>query len=154
MKLIDALNKLNTYKFYLSFGADEEYWYLIIYDEKEEIKEEYCDWSLKKLLEEFLKEEVDFEYEKEFGDFESRISLEYTNVGNDKNYIGVSLINFETGEELDYYENKEIKNIEELTKNILNYKNLLEKIKFDFLDQEAEKFDPYGYYGVSRSDFF
>ena len=125
MKLIEALNKLNKEKFNLNYNINKQYWELVIFTNEMDIAEEYENSHLKYLLQDYLKEKVEFNSNNEPYSFEDYRNI-YINYGNTENEENI----FEL--ELDpYFTNSNIK-----IKDLKNLANRLENLDDEFRELE------------------
>lgn len=93
MKLKEVLEKLDTEKFNINYNYNEQYWELVIFDNKFDILETHTNQFLKTILENHFNEKIDFDSSKEAyyqNDYRS-LSLNYDNSDYSDNFITLSL---------------------------------------------------------------
>ena len=130
MKILQALQKLNTEKFNINYNFNSQYWELVIFDKEFNILETHTNQYLKTVLENHFNEKIYFDSSKEayYQNDYRNLSLNYDNTDFSDNFITLSLN--------DRYEDQHqrtfvIKNIEDLTSKLENLNSL-------FIDYELD----------------
>ena len=145
MELKEALNKLNSEKFNINYNYNEQYWELVIFDNKFNILETYTNQFLKNVLENHFNERIDFDSSKEAyyqNDYRG-LSLNYDNTDYSNNFITLSL---NDRYEDEYQRTFVIKNIEDLASKLENLNNLFTDYEINL----TERFKEVRYYGLYR----
>ncbi|PGH20597.1 hypothetical protein RN96_10495 [Fusobacterium polymorphum] len=125
MKLLEAFNKLENQKFNLNYNINKQYWELVIFTNEMDIAEEYENNHLKYLLQDYLKEKVEFDSNNEPYYFEDYRNI-YINYGNTEDEENI----FEL--ELDpYFTNSNTK-----LKDLRDLANRLENLNNEFINLE------------------
>ena len=125
MKLIEALNKLNKEKFNLNYNINKQYWELVIFTDEMDIAEEYENSHLKYLLQDYLKEKVEFNSNNEpyyFEDYRN-IYINYGNTEDEENIFELELDPYFTNS------NPKLKDLKDLA-------NRLNNLDDEFIDLE------------------
>lgn len=130
MKILQALQKLNTEKFNINYNFNSQYWELVIFTQDYDIKAEYKGKFLANVLKEHFKEKIDFKSSLEayYQDGFRNLSLNYDNTDYSDNFLTLSLN--------DRYEDEHqrtliIKNIEDLASKLENLNNLFTNYELD-----------------------
>lgn len=144
MKILQALQKLNTEKFNINYNFNSQYWELVIFTQDYDIKAEYKGKFLANVLKEHFKEKIDFKSSLEayYQDGFRNLSLNYDNTDYSDNFLTLSLN--------DRYEDEHqrtliIKNIEDLASKLENLNNLFTDYELD-LTQIFKEAREYGLY--------
>lgn len=130
MELKEALNKLNSEKFNINYNYNEQYWELVIFDNKFNILETYTNQFLKNVLENHLNTKINFDNYKEayYQDGYRNLYLNYDNTDYSDNFITICLN--------DKYEEEHqrtfvIKNIDDLAFKLENLNSLFTDYELD-----------------------
>ena len=144
MKILQALQKLNTEKFNINYNFNSQYWELVIFDNEFNILETHTNQYLKTVLENHFNEKIDFDSSKEayYQNGYRNLYLNYDNTDYSDNFINLSLN--------DKYEDEHqrtliIKDIEALASKLENLNNLFTDYELD-LTQIFEEAKEYGLY--------
>lgn len=145
MELKEALNKLNSEKFNINYNYNEQYWELVIFDNKFNILEIYTNQFLKTVLENHFNERIDFDSYKEayYQDGYRNLYLNYDNTDYSDNFITLSL---NDRYEDEYTRTFNLKNIEDLAEKLENLNNLFTDYEINL----TEIFKEARYYGLYR----
>ena len=145
MKILQALQKLNTEKFNINYNFNSQYWELVIFTQNYDIKAEYKEKFLVDILKEHFKEKIDFDNCKEayYQDGYRNLSLNYDNTDFSDNFITLSLN--------DRYEDQHqrilrLKDVEDLAEKLENLNNLFTDYEINL----TEIFKEARYYGLYR----
>jgi hypothetical protein len=145
MKILQALQKLNTEKFNINYNFNSKYWELVIFTQDYDIKAEYKGKFLADVLKEHFKEKIDFDNCKEayYQDGYRNLSLNYDNTDFSDNFITLSLN--------DRYEDQHqrilrLKDVEDLAEKLENLNNLFTDYEINL----TEIFKEARYYGLYR----
>lgn len=130
MKILQALQKLNTEKFNINYNFNCQYWELVIFTQDYDIKAEYKGKFLADVLKEHFKEKIDFKSSLEayYQDGYRNLSLNYDNGDYSDNFIKLSLN--------DKYEDEHqrtliIKDIDDLASKLENLNSLFTDYELD-----------------------
>lgn len=144
MKILQALQKLNTEKFNINYNFNSQYWELVIFTQDYDIKAEYKGKFLVDVLKEHFKEKIDLKASLEayYQDGYRNLSLNFDNSDYSDNFITLSLN--------DRYEDEHqrtfvIKNIEDLASKLENLNSLFTDYELD-LTQIFKEAREYGLY--------
>ena len=145
MKILQALQKLNTEKFNINYNFNSQYWELVIFTQDYDIKAEYKGKFLADVLKEHFKEKIDLKASLEayYQDGYRNLSLNYDNTDYSDNFITLSLN--------DRYEDEHQRTL--LIKNIEDLASKLENLNSLFTDYEinlTERFKEAREYGLYR----
>lgn len=145
MKILQALQKLNTEKFNINYNFNSQYWELVIFTQDYDIKAEYKGKFLADVLKEHFKEKIDLKASLEayYQDGYRNLSLNYDNTDYSDNFITLSLN--------DRYEDEHQRTL--LIKNIEDLVSKLENLNSLFTDYEinlTERFKEAREYGLYR----
>lgn len=145
MKILQALQKLNTEKFNINYNFNSQYWELVIFTQDYDIKAEYKGKFLADVLKEHFKEKIDLKASLEayYQDGYRNLSLNYDNTDYSDNFITLSLN--------DRYEDQHertliIKNIEDLASKLENLNSLFTDYEINL----TERFKEAREYGLYR----
>lgn len=144
MKILQALQKLNTEKFNINYNFNSQYWELVIFDKEFNILETHTNQYLKTILENHFNEKIDFKTSNEayYQSGYRNLSLNFDNSDYSDNFINLYLN--------DKYEDEHqrtliIKDIEDLASKLENLNNLFIDYELD-LTQIFKEAREYGLY--------
>jgi len=145
MKILQALQKLNTEKFNINYNFNSQYWELVIFDKEFNILETHTNQYLKTVLENHFNQKIDLKASLEayYQDGYRNLSLNYDNTDYSDNFITLSLN--------DKYEDQHertfiLKDINNLAEKLENLNNLFT----DYEIQLTERFKGAREYGLYR----
>lgn len=125
MKLLEAFKKLENQKFNLNYNINKQYWELVIFTNEMDIAEEYENNHLKYLLQDYLKEKVEFNSNNEPYYFEDYRNI-YINYGNTEDEENIFELELEP-----YFTNSNTK-----LKDLRDLANRLENLNNEFINLE------------------
>ena len=119
MKLLEAFKKLENQKFNLNYNINKQYWELVIFTNEMDIAEEYENNHLKYLLQDYLKEKVEFDSNNELYYFEDyrNIYINYGNTEDEENIFELELDPYFTNS------NTKLKDLKDLANRLENLNN-------------------------------
>ena len=119
MKLLEAFKKLESQKFNLNYNINKQYWELVIFTNEMDIAEEYENNHLKYLLQDYLKEKVEFNSNNEPYYFEDyrKIYINYGNTEDEENIFELELDPYFTNS------NTKLKDLRDLANRLENLNN-------------------------------
>ena len=144
MKILQALQKLNTEKFNINYNFNSQYWELVIFDNEFNILETHTNQYLKTVLKNHFNQKIDLKASLEayYQDGYRNLSLNYDNTDYSDNFITLSLN--------DKYEDQHqrtlvLKDIKDLADKLKNLDSLFTDYEID-LTQIFKEAREYGLY--------
>lgn len=119
MKLLEAFERLDNEAFNINYNINKQHWELVIFTDEMDIEKEYENSHLKYLLQDYLKQEIEFNSNNEpyyLEDYRN-IYINYGNTEDEENIFELELDPYFTNS------NKNLKGLKDLVNRLENLNN-------------------------------